>query len=69
MQTPEIMRVPLEEMILQIHNLKLSDTADGFLSRVLQPPLKKAVQGAIQNLVQAGALTKQEDLTPLGTIL
>jgi len=68
-QTPEIMRVPLEEMILQIHHLKLSETADAFLSKILQPPLKKAVEGSIQNLVQAGALTKQEELTPMGSHL
>lgn len=65
-QTPEIMRVPLEEMILQIHHLHLSDTADEFLSKVLQPPQKKSVDGAISNLIQVGALTKEEDLTALG---
>jgi ATP-dependent RNA helicase DHX29 len=68
-QTPEIMRVPLEEMILQIHALRLGATADEFLSKVLQPPLKKAVQGATENLIQAGALTKAESLTALGTHL
>lgn len=65
-QTPEIMRVPLEEMILQIHHLHLSNTADEFLSKVMQPPQTKSVVGAIANLIQAGALTKQEELTPLG---
>lgn len=65
-QTPEIMRVPLEEMILQIHYLNLSNTADEFLSKVLQPPQPKSVIAAVANLVQAGALTKQEDLTALG---
>lgn len=68
-QTPEIMRVPLEEMILQIHHLRLSSTADGFLAKVLQPPHKKAVEGATGNLIQAGALTKSEELTALGSHL
>lgn len=68
-QTPEIMRVPLEEMILQIHHLNLSNTADEFLAKVLQPPQKKSVIGAISNLVHVGALTKQEDLTALGSQL
>ena len=68
-QTPEIMRVPLEEMILQIHHLRLSSTADEFLAKVLQPPHKKAVEGATGNLIQAGALTKSEELTALGSHL
>lgn len=68
-QTPEIMRVPLEEMILQIHALRLGDTADDFLSKVIQPPSRKAVQGATENLIQAGALTKTEELTSLGSQL
>ena len=68
-QTPEIMRVPLEEMILQIHHLRLSSTADEFLAKVLQPPHKKAVEGATGNLIQAGALTKAEELTALGSHL
>jgi ATP-dependent RNA helicase DHX29 len=68
-QTPEIMRVPLEEMILQIHHLRLSNTADEFLGKVLQPPHQKAVQGSIEILKNAGALTKSEDLTSLGSHL
>lgn len=66
LQTPEIMRVPLEEMVLQIHYLKLSNTADQFLSKVLQPPSKKSVTSAITALVEIGALTKSETMTPLG---
>lgn len=65
-QTPEIMRVPLEELVLQIHHLKLSETADQFLSKVLQPPAKKAVSSAIQSLRDIGALSKDESLTALG---
>lgn len=68
LQTPEIMRVPLEEIVLQIHHLNLSEKAEDFLTNVLQPPAKKSVTGAIQTLVSVGALTDEEQLTPLGMI-
>lgn len=66
-QLPEMQRVPLEELVLQIHLLKVEKTAGLFLSRVLQPPPEKAVDGAVSTLQQIGALTVQEErLTPLG---
>jgi ATP-dependent RNA helicase DHX29 len=66
-QLPEMQRVPLEELVLQIHLLKVEKTAGLFLSRVLQPPPEKAVAGAVGTLQQIGALTVQEErLTPLG---
>jgi len=61
------MRVPLEEIVLQIHHLHLSEKAEDFLANVLQPPAKKSVIGAVQTLISVGALTNEEQLTPLGT--
>lgn len=61
------MRVPLEEIVLQIHHLNLSEKAEDFLTKVLQPPSKKSVTGAIKTLIHVGALTDEEQLTPLGT--
>ena len=65
-QSPEMVRVPLEELVLQIHALGLGPAA-AFLGRVLEPPPPKAVAGAVAALTAVGALTRgRERLTPLG---
>lgn len=60
-----MVRVPLEELVLQIHLLCLG-RAGPFLARVLQPPPERAVLAAVAGLQQVGALTPDEALTPLG---
>ncbi len=61
-----MLRVPLEEMVLQIHLLKLGKAA-GFLASVLEPPPMRSVEAAINALQAVGAFTVQgEQLTPLG---
>lgn len=60
-----MVRVPLEELALQIHLLRLGK-AGSFLARVLQPPPEKSVAGAVRTLQEVGALTAAEELTPLG---
>lgn len=65
-QAPEMVRVPLEELVLQIHLLKLGPAND-FLQQVLEPPPAKSIEGALAQLQSVGALTKDEQLTPLGT--
>lgn len=67
-QVPEIMRVPLEELVLQIHLLELGRAAE-FLPEALQPPPDKAVTAAVTALHTLGALDEDERLTPLGTYL
>lgn len=47
--SPEITRVPLEELVLQIHLMRLGRAAD-FLANVLEPPPPRAVAAAIQTL-------------------
>ena len=69
MQTPEMARVPLEELILQVHLLRVASSAAIFAARVLQPPPEKAVTGALRVLRDVGALTDDETLTPLGHYL
>ncbi|KAK9842413.1 hypothetical protein WJX84_005272 [Apatococcus fuscideae] len=64
-QAPEMVRVPLEELVLQIHLLRLGK-AYAFLQRVLEPPPAKSVEGALAQLQSVGALSKEEVLTPLG---
>lgn len=66
---PEIQRVPLEGLCLQVQLQRMSGGVAGFLSRALQAPEPEAVSGAIRNLVRIGALTEKENLTPLGHIL
>lgn len=60
-----MVRVPLEELVLQIHLLRLGK-AYAFLQRVLEPPPAKSVEGALAQLQSVGALSKEEVLTPLG---
>ena len=67
-QVPEVMRVPLEELVLQIHLLDLGQSGD-FPGELLQPPPEKAVAAAVAALAQLGALEGEgaaEALTPLG---
>jgi ATP-dependent RNA helicase DHX29 len=56
-QVPEIMRVPLEELVLQIHLLELGRAAE-FLPELLQPPPQKAVDAAVSSLQTIGMLCR-----------
>lgn len=64
---PEITRVALDELVLQIHLLKLGPAAT-FLQKVLDPPPPAAVAAALASLREVGALGSQqaERLTHLG---
>ncbi|CAL8280233.1 unnamed protein product [Lota lota] len=63
---PEILRTPLESLVVQakVHspNLKAVD----FLSQVLDSPEKDAVKDAVRTLQDIGVLDSTETLTPLG---
>ncbi|XP_035526206.1 ATP-dependent RNA helicase DHX30 [Morone saxatilis] len=63
---PEILRTPLENLVMQakIHSPKCK--AVDFLSQVLDSPEPQAVKVAVQNLEDIGVLDKNENLTPLG---
>ena len=65
LQAPEMARVPLEELVLQIHLLGLGPAA-GFLAGVIEPPPDKSITGAVSQLQGIGALTPDEAFTPLG---
>ena len=58
-------RVPLEELVLQIHLLGLGPAA-GFLAGVIEPPPDRSITGAVAQLQGIGALTPDEAFTPLG---
>lgn len=62
-------RVPLDALVLDIHQLGLGPAAE-FLAGTLEPPPSKAVAGALRSLRAIGALAEGEEcLTPLGAIL
>ena len=48
-QLPEMLRTPLEELVLQIKILKLG-FAQSFLQKAIEPPEEKAVENALQCL-------------------
>jgi HrpA-like RNA helicase len=67
-QTPEMLRVPLDELCLTIKALELGKVAP-VLAEALEPPEATAVAAAIASLTGIGALDAQENLTPLGRSL
>ncbi|XP_027329494.1 DExH-box ATP-dependent RNA helicase DExH7, chloroplastic isoform X2 [Abrus precatorius] len=64
-QVPEMLRMPLVELCLQIKLLSLGYIKP-FLSEALEPPKVEAMDSAISLLYEVGALEGDEDLTPLG---
>ncbi|CAI5497941.1 unnamed protein product [Closterium sp. Naga37s-1] len=67
-QQPEIQRVPLVELCLQIKLLDLGTPAQ-FLSKAIEPPKEEAVRSAMKTLREVGAVDEREELTALGTHL
>ena len=63
---PEIKRVPLEGLCLQIQLQRMSGGIAGFLGKALEPPKEDSIASAIKTLRQIGALDDKENLTPLG---
>ncbi|CAH9121887.1 unnamed protein product [Cuscuta epithymum] len=64
-QIPEMLRMPLVELCLQIKLLSLGNIKM-FLSKALEPPKEAAITSAISLLYEVGAIEGNEDLTPLG---
>lgn len=64
-QVPEMLRMPLVELCLQIKLLSLGHIKP-FLSEALEPPKVEAMDSAISLLYEVGALEGDEELTPLG---
>ncbi|KAJ2944860.1 hypothetical protein O0L34_g1752 [Tuta absoluta] len=67
--TPEILRVPLEQTVLDCKSYAPGDKVESFLSQLPEPPTRKAVQFAVNDLIDLGALTPSEQLTRVGRIL
>ncbi|KAI9271222.1 P-loop containing nucleoside triphosphate hydrolase protein [Helicostylum pulchrum] len=69
-ETPEILRLPLEELCLRIKVCNLGSIRD-VLGAALDPPTQKMIDNAILTLQEVQALTVDgnESLTPLGAHL
>uniref|UniRef100_A0A7N6C252 RNA helicase n=1 Tax=Anabas testudineus TaxID=64144 RepID=A0A7N6C252_ANATE len=63
---PEILRTPLESLVMQAKIHSPNCKAEDFLSQVLDSPDQEAVRDAVRNLQDIGVLDKTETLTPLG---
>lgn len=64
-QVPEMLRMPLVELCLQIKLLNLGHI-NSFLSKALEPPKAEAISSAVSLLYEVGAIEGNEELTPLG---
>ncbi|XP_037705813.1 ATP-dependent RNA helicase DHX30 isoform X1 [Choloepus didactylus] len=65
-QVPEILRTPLENLVLQAKIHMPEKTAAEFLSKAVDSPDIKAVDEAVTLLQEIGVLDQREDLTILG---
>lgn len=65
-QVPEIKRMPIEELCLQVKLLDPHCRIADFLKKTLDPPIPETVRNAITVLQDLGALTQDEQLTELG---
>ncbi|XP_022613664.1 putative ATP-dependent RNA helicase DHX30 [Seriola dumerili] len=63
---PEILRTPLESLVMQTKIHSRNCKAEDFLSQVLDSPEQEAVREAVRNLQEIGVLDGTETLTPLG---
>jgi ATP-dependent RNA helicase DHX36 len=66
---PELLRVDLQETCLSIKAQAFQEPIRDFLSDTIEPPAAAAVDAAITELIGLEALTKSEELTPLGRLL
>ncbi|KAH9625552.1 hypothetical protein KSS87_023449, partial [Heliosperma pusillum] len=64
-QVPEMLRMPLVELCLQIKLLSLGDLKS-FLYKALEAPKDEAINSAVTSLKEVGAVDENEELTPLG---
>lgn len=67
---PEMQRVPLEQLCLQILDMEMGSGPSGFLSKAISPPSNSAVETAMNVLHEVGALTNDKSgLSVLGRLL
>lgn len=66
---PELLRSELQEVCLDIKAQAFKMDVRDFLAEAIEPPAAIAVDDALKSLRGLGALTKEEELTPLGRVL
>ena len=67
---PEILRVPLETLLLQTLAMNLEENYSTILAHCLDPPPPDALEAAHSSLIKLGAITKETGkLSPLGKCL
>ncbi|KAL5057590.1 hypothetical protein RYX36_029194, partial [Vicia faba] len=64
-QIPELKRMPIEELCLQVKMLDSSSKIEVFLAKTLDPPVAESIRNAIVVLCDIGALSNDETLTDL----
>ncbi|KAK5169076.1 uncharacterized protein LTR77_006385 [Saxophila tyrrhenica] len=67
-QSPEMLRLSLQDLVMRVKICRLGNIEDA-LAEALDPPSSKNVRRAIDALIDVGALTDGEQLTPLGNQL
>ncbi|CDU24994.1 uncharacterized protein SPSC_04827 [Sporisorium scitamineum] len=69
-QTPEMRRVPLESLFLEVKSMREDEDVKEYLNKALDPPSLASMDAALSNLVEAGALQADKGyksrLTSLG---
>ncbi|KAL5791681.1 hypothetical protein ACOSP7_000275 [Xanthoceras sorbifolium] len=65
-QVPEIKRIPIEELCLQVKLIDPNCKIEDFLKKTLDPPVSATICNAITVLQDIGALTLEEKVTELG---
>ena len=66
---PELLRVDLQEICLQIRAQAFQTPIRDFLAEAIEPPAAKSVDSSVINLQALDALTDDEAITPLGRLL
>lgn len=66
---PELLRSELQEVCLDVKAQAFKMPVRDFLAEAIEPPAATAVDDALKSLRGLGALTKEEELTPLGRVL
>lgn len=64
-QTPEMLRLSLQDLVLRVKICKLGSIEQTLLEAI-DPPLLKNIRRAIDSLIEVGAITTTEELTHLG---
>jgi len=67
-QTPEMLRLSLQDLAIRVKTCGIG-AIEETLGSALDPPSAKNIRRAVDALIDVGALTASEELTPLGTQL